>query len=435
MKNHYLIWLIIILFSNADILAQSIVIDSVVVKSCLYKPGDEPDYSATTIDSFSVDRSLISSTQFDSTISIMSIDNYNYSSSGKLLLHTRQDFFAGVFVDSVSHSYIYNATDSLLNYTSMMYNSGTFLGSTRIICQYDSINHTKLETKETSNSSGVWVLLYQVLYSFDPANKLIGQVNSYATGGIITRINSKWFEYLSNDSLDLYYFSDYTALTQNDSGMYNYSYDTMGYLISIEKFIWDSANATFGIPLEHWGIYYDSTHTMIGKSSGWYLGVPGDPWELNDTTYYQYDAFQRLIYEHQGIMPHCGNWTAYIYYSGTNNIDSVNYCRWCTHSGSCSFCKYEYFSLILDVNEDQNERFTIFPNPANSKININLPQKVGGHGNVIVTDLQSKIVYQKNNLLLNGTLVINDLDLLPGIYFITVVNADFTRTQKLLIAK
>ena len=64
MKNHSLLLLILVIFSNADILAQSIVIDSVVVKSCHYQPVDEPEYNATTIDSFSVDRSFVSSTQF-----------------------------------------------------------------------------------------------------------------------------------------------------------------------------------------------------------------------------------------------------------------------------------------------------------------------------------------------------------------------------------
>ena len=435
MKNHSLLLLILVIFSNADILAQSIVIDSVVVKSCHYQPVDEPEYNATTIDSFSVDRSFVSSTQLDSLNSIMLIDNYNYSPSGKILLHTRQDFFVGVYVDSVSHSYIYNAADSLLNYTMMSYNNGAFIGSSRVICQYDSINRTKLETSETSNSSGVWVLQSQVLYSFDPANKLIRQENSNAVGGILTLSNSKWFEYLPNDSLDLYYFRNYSNYPQNDSVMYDYSYDTMEYLISIEKFIWDSVNATFGIPLEYWGVYYDSTHTLIGKSSGWYLRVPGAQWELWDTTYYQYDTFQRLIYEHQSLIPHCGNWTEYTYYAGTNNIDSVNYCHWCTHSGSCSFCKYEYYSLILDIQNYEKEQFSIFPNPANNEFVINLPVDFSENVRIVITDPQSKIVFQKTYPHKSNSISITDLDLRSGIYFITVAGNHFNRTQKLLVVK
>ena len=435
MKNHSLLLLILVIFSNADILAQSIVIDSVVVKSCHYQPVDEPEYNATTIDSFSVDRSFVSSTQLDSLNSILSIDNYNYSPSGKMLLHTRQDFSPGVSVDSAIHSYVYNGNDSLLNYTLMMYNNSVLIGSSRIICQYDSINHTKLETREASNSSGVWVPLSQILYSFDPANKLIRQENSNAVGGILTLSNSKWFEYLPNDSLDLYYFRNYSNLPQNDSVMYDYSYDTMGYLISIEKFIWDSANATFGIPLEHWIIYYDSTHTLIGNSSAWYLGIPGALWERIDSTYYEYDSQNRLIYEQEGIMPHGGHWTEYIYYPGTNDIDSINYCRWATQSGNCLFCKYEYHSLILDIRNYQKEQFAIFPNPANNEFVISLPEDLSENVRIVITDPQSKIVFQKAYPHKSNSVSIRDLDLRSEIYFITVAGNHFNRTQKLLVVK
>ena len=435
MKNHSWFLLILVIFSNADILAQSTVIDSVVVKSCLYQPVDEQEYFTTTIDSFSVDGLLISSTQLDSLNSIMSIDNYNYSSSGKMLLHTRQDFLAGVSVDSASHSYIYNASDSLLNYTLRRYNYGTFLGSIRIICQYDSINRTKLETSESGSSSGVWVLFSQVLYSFDSSNKLIRQENSYFTGGILTRMNSKSFEYLSNDSLDLYYFHDYSPTSQSDSGRFNYTYDSLGYLISIERSIWDSSTSGFTNTLEYWNSFYDSLHFLVGISSGYYLGIPGAQWERNDSTYYEYDSQGRLIHEQEGIMPHGGHWTNYIYYAGTNDIDSINYCRWATQSGNCSFCKYEYFSLILDVKEREAEHFTIFPNPASSNFNLDLGHVVSGNVKVVITDLQSKIVYTKTSYPVSGSLVINNTDLAAGVYFVMVSGNDYTGNQRLIIAK
>lgn len=432
MKNISLLILVLICFSTDHLNAQSPVIDSIVVRHCFIRDIGEDEYNASIVDSFSTDDLLISTTQFDSVNSIIWKENYTYSSTGKIVHDVNIYFIPAGGSDSLVKTYTYNSDDSLVDNTELRYYSGSLYGGSRTIIHYDTISLTRITYSQICDSSGIWNLQSQILDSFNITGNLIRRDFASSNGTISM---TKWFEYLPNDSVDLYYFLDQSAMSQSDSGMYNYSYDSLGYLISIEKILWDSASASFGNPDAYWGIYYDSTHTLIGKSSGWYLGIPGAQWELWDTTYYQYDALQRLIYENESLIPHCGNWTEYTYYAGTNNIDSVNYCRWCTHSGNCSFCKYEYFSLILDVNEDQKERFTIFPNPANSKININLPQKVAGYGNVIVTDLQSKIVYQKSNLQLKASFVINDLDLLPGIYFITIANSDFTGTQKLLITK
>jgi hypothetical protein len=74
--------------------------------------------------------------------------------------------------------------------------------------------------------------------------------------------------------------------------------------------------------------------------------------------------------------------------------------------------------------------FTMYPNPAKSKVNINI-ENIVGINNMIVTDIYGKVVKSQNLSL--GTNIINTSKLSAGMYFVSIITSEGKQTKKLII--
>ena len=85
---------------------------------------------------------------------------------------------------------------------------------------------------------------------------------------------------------------------------------------------------------------------------------------------------------------------------------------------------------IINTNKLNHEiSFKIWPNPNNGNFQIELFNNLS-QGNIIVKTLDGKIVY---NLPYNNKSLNLDLDLIPGLYIVTVKNIFGFKSEKLLV--
>lgn len=88
-----------------------------------------------------------------------------------------------------------------------------------------------------------------------------------------------------------------------------------------------------------------------------------------------------------------------------------------------------YVSYPLNIEDLENDRITIYPNPTEGMINVNL--KSLKNVAIRVFDSAGRIVYQKKNI--NTTNQKIELKGAPGIYFIEISSLNKTKTYKLVL--
>ena len=86
---------------------------------------------------------------------------------------------------------------------------------------------------------------------------------------------------------------------------------------------------------------------------------------------------------------------------------------------------------VLNTDEFAENNFSIFPNPSNGEITINLRSSLG-EGQVQIIDLNGRVVFTQD-MLLEGTLNVNASGLSRGVYLVQLSNATVSNTAKLII--
>lgn len=88
-------------------------------------------------------------------------------------------------------------------------------------------------------------------------------------------------------------------------------------------------------------------------------------------------------------------------------------------------------SGALSADEFVKNSFSVFPNPSDGKLSINMDRSLGD-GKIQIIDLNGRIVFSQE-MFLEGTLNINAGDLANGVYLIKVANQSISETTKLII--
>jgi polyisoprenoid-binding protein YceI len=97
------------------------------------------------------------------------------------------------------------------------------------------------------------------------------------------------------------------------------------------------------------------------------------------------------------------------------------------------------YSKIVAVqllpNSISNYKFTIYPNPATTFVQIHCDKKITGKVDIAITDATGKVVYRKN-VETNGALIsISTSQLKAGAYFIKAAWSGETFVEKFIVSK
>ena len=88
-------------------------------------------------------------------------------------------------------------------------------------------------------------------------------------------------------------------------------------------------------------------------------------------------------------------------------------------------------SCILSTNEFLESNFSVYPNPSNGQISLNMTTNLR-EGQIQILDINGRVVFAQDNLL-EGTININASELATGVYLLQVSNQTISETTKLII--
>ena len=124
---------------------------------------------------------------------------------------------------------------------------------------------------------------------------------------------------------------------------------------------------------------------------------------------------------------------------GTNiAMHGYNYSGGYRHDFGCGFTQYFYTSFPTQVNEvnDKASAISVYPNPANDQINIDLEGYAQVDGYITVTDMLGREIYQLHCQTAHSE--ISTAQLVNGMYtirFTPVGNAGRAIVNRVVIAK
>lgn len=95
-----------------------------------------------------------------------------------------------------------------------------------------------------------------------------------------------------------------------------------------------------------------------------------------------------------------------------------------------SFCTLQ---TVLSVDNYELSKISIYPNPTNSNININLNSIISGETNYILYDIQGRNVLEKKSS--NPSESIDVSSLTEGIYLLSISNGNVRTTRKIVVKK
>lgn len=85
----------------------------------------------------------------------------------------------------------------------------------------------------------------------------------------------------------------------------------------------------------------------------------------------------------------------------------------------------------LATDEFVKSNFSVYPNPSNGQINLNMRTSLG-EGQIQIMDLNGRVVFTQDNLL-EGVLSIDASELATGVYLLKISNQTLSETKKLII--
>ena len=404
-------------------------IDSVVVRHCTYIEDNTDSTFEIMVDSFDVNGLLINSYNYDTNWNVKGRVFCNYSASNLLLNKTTQLFDSLTWTTFTEIMNQYDLNDSLIESDDNHYYY--YMGALT-----DSICYRNSYTRDTVNHSLTW-RFYQYIdssntwfnygtYTFysDSLNRKSLQVHESGTSSIV---DSTWYFYLANDSLD-YYLTKSSSLDK-----FQCIYNLQDYLIMI-------IDSTWNVQPQRWyptwlNQYYRDTNNNIIAYSRHQTDTLGNIDQAGDTSTYQYNSLNQEIF----------HWSRYYTAGGDYSItayDSIgillqkNYCSY-GHGGGqhCTDCDYNYFTYpfttgIHLANNNQETTIIIFPNPTANTFNV---QNISSRNTTLIQILNplGEIIY--NEKFFGRTECIVHSNLPSGIYFVCVSDGERNVVKKLIV--
>ncbi|MGK4566635.1 T9SS type A sorting domain-containing protein [Flavobacterium sp. 3HN19-14] len=124
-------------------------------------------------------------------------------------------------------------------------------------------------------------------------------------------------------------------------------------------------------------------------------------------------------------LPANGTWTLRVFDAYNGDGGFIN-------AVSLNFCNVVSANLNLGVADDMIAKVSVYPNPANSVINVSLPENTGGTV-LQLFDIQGRSILIKTTNNSNETLAVENLQ--EGLYLLAIDNGQYKTTKKVIIRR
>ena len=284
--------------------------------------------------------------------------------------------------------------------------------------------------------------------------------------------NAYKFQYLFNDQnqkvLDNYYIFDAETQVWNLTNKTTKTYDEYGFLDTLTHYNWyEEYEFWYG---DYRQIYSWDEEGRRTEIIGQDFDLPYEHWFNDYKLNWEYEDGHQVFYSKQQWKYENADWLpdeeTYNHYNENNKLDTILSKSWSLYTNSWSYINrtvytfnesgnteryfseisldgslfetyydtYYYYSKFITpdaVPELNALDFSIYPNPANSKINILLQQDDWQNTEASILDISGRMVSTIN---LQAILTIVDISQLKsGVYFIRISNGNKSGVRKVIV--
>ncbi len=333
---------------------------------------------------------------------------YTYTADSKLNSKLQQSWTSNAWKDEEFEKVQYNANGDVISYVNANNYSNTLDSNTKVIYSYNSQG----DIEEMVNyywDNNNWENLYKTELIY--------------TGGLITKgilkgwddITLSWeveqeveLSYNSNNQITMILTKDIDS-QNNATPDYRtrYTYHSSNQIESINDQYWDNGNWVYESREE----YSYNTNNLLSE----YIT---NEW---DDALQQFEKKERYQYQ----------------YNSNDQITDISSQGW---NGSNWDYQINYYAKArlhygdptgLSKNLGLNDALTLYPNPANEKLNIKM--NAASVEYVRITDINGKVVFENKNKLQAAEISIPTDNLSNGVYFVEVESKGQTGLKKFIV--
>ncbi len=344
-----------------------------------------------------------------------------FNANGKVESFTLKDYAGGPYVNTDKLIYTYDAAFRVTSETYQAWNGAVWENSAKSIFAYDANGNILSEINLSwNNGASAWDSTEKYEYDYDAQQKVTsflyrtwsgaGWENSYRTtytnsnGRRMSEVEEFWntavwekdnktdyvYNASGNRTSDIY--SIWNGAAWDNDEKYLFDYDASDRVISVIDQMWDGTNWTYNSKIEYSYTGSNLTESIIFD---WVVST-----FENETKYdYTYNSFNQVL----TYVSQTWNGTTW---QPTNADGKVNF-------------HYETFEDNTGIAQALGEEnFSIFPNPAQDVLNIQMKNKLADKVQVI--DMLGKVVFEtkSKSIALNITIPTNQLA--DGVYYLKI---------------
>jgi len=222
----------------------------------------------------------------------------------------------------------------------------------------------------------------------------------------------------------------YTVLTADDEATNNTAAGT----VTADNTVMPGVDVEFVLMTDNypnettWRLFDEAGNVVEQDPAGNYAAatVYTENWTLNDNECYRFEIYDAAG---DGVCCDYGNGYFRLRMDGQNVITG----------GAFADLKMEPFktSILASVNENALENgLSIFPNPTEGRVNVNLNLRAASQATITVTNILGAVVYQGTRSFAAGaqTATLDLTDLAQGTYTLNILADGMTATRKVTIA-
>lgn len=101
----------------------------------------------------------------------------------------------------------------------------------------------------------------------------------------------------------------------------------------------------------------------------------------------------------------------------------------------CSTTSAVFQVTVIGLEETLSANFTLYPNPANDMLYIDVSMSNESFEKILITDVAGKVLLQQTEININDPITVNTAALMPGIYFIELSSGSGSTHRSFIIAR
>lgn len=377
---------------------------------------------------------------------------YNYDDERNLLRILFQLLENGVWKNISLLTYTYDGNGKLHSQVLQTWETGEWINYQMYTSTYNN-NGDILTVLDSKWKNEIWKNSVMYFWTYDESGNIRTDIIQYWQNGIWVNSVIRSYTYDANGNRLTWLGRGWENNTWVNGYLFTYSYNEIDNLLKDLYQEWVNGEWVNSSKIDY---TYDDNGNLTTKVYQWWKG---GEWEETTIMEYTYDTLGNLLVEHIRHYWYIFSEekkTEYVYNLGVNHIKALSF-EWVDDgwipaymyatfvlfgqrlllTGGCEINLYysTQTSAIEEPNNQVNELFTLYPNPASQQFHIRSNLKNAGSIKFeIFNQLGEKVKTLQTGHVKPNEILNVDISALPtGLYFVRVISDEISTTQKIII--